>query len=133
MLRRFVLSFALLCWAGAACAQGDLTEEPGFLRATIAGRVARLESLAVKRADASGKLPIALITHGKPTTQGRMLDEHASDYIRQACDLARRGWLAVVVMRRGFGGSDGPLPVNLSCASASPLERFAADADDLEA
>ncbi|MEJ0077344.1 MAG: alpha/beta hydrolase [Alphaproteobacteria bacterium] len=133
MLRRFVLSFALLCHGGAAYAQGDLTEEPGFLRVTIGGRVARLEALTVKRADASGKLPIALITHGKPTTQGRMLDERASDYTRQAHDLARRGWLAVVVMRRGFGGSDGPSPVATSCASTSLIDRFAADADDLEA
>lgn len=133
MLRRFVLLLALLCCGGTAFAQGDLVEEPGFLRVTVGGRVARLESLTVKRADASGKLPIALITHGKPTTQGRMLDEHASDYARQARDLARRGWLAVVVMRRGFGASDGPLPVNLSCASTLLTERFAADADDLEA
>jgi dienelactone hydrolase len=129
---RLVLLAALLCQASAALAQSDLVEEPGFLRVTIGGRVARLEALTIKRADASGKLPIALITHGKPTTQGRMLDERASDYTRQARDLARRGWLAVVVMRRGFGGSDGPLPVVTNCASTSLIERFAADADDLE-
>src|SRR4051794_2917072 len=36
-------------------------------------------------------------------------------------------------MRRGFGASDGPMPVQVSCASTSFIDRFAADADDLEA
>ena len=130
---RLILSLGLLCHAGAAWAQTDVIEEPGFLRVTIGGRVVRLEAVTIKRTDASGKLPIALIAHGKPTTQGRMLDERATDYTRQARDLARRGWLAVVVMRRGFGGSDGPAAVALSCTSTSLTERFAADADDLEA
>lgn len=132
-ISRCILALALLFSAGAACAQNDLVEDSSFLRVTIGGRVVRLEALTVKRADATGKLPIALIAHGKPTTQGRMLDDHASDYARQARDLARRGWLAVAVMRRGFGASDGPAPMPLSCASPSLLDRFAADADDLEA
>jgi dienelactone hydrolase len=62
-----------------------------------------------------------------------MLDERAADYARVARDLARRGWLAVVTMRRGYGASDGPAAVPLSCASTSLAERFAADADDLQA
>jgi len=39
----------------------------------------------------------------------------------------------VVVMRRGFGASDGPVAVPLTCASNSLLDRFASDADDLQA
>jgi dienelactone hydrolase len=130
---RHILAFALVFAAGAANAQDDLVEDSSFLRVTIGGRVVRLEALAIKRADATGKLPIALIAHGKPTTQGSMLDQRPADYVRQVRDLARRGWLAVAVMRRGFGASDGPAPVPLNCASPSLLERFAADADDLEA
>ena len=49
-----------------------------------------------------------------------------------ARDLARRGWLSVVVMRRGFGQSDGPMPAELTCDTATFLNRFAADADDLQ-
>jgi dienelactone hydrolase len=113
--------------------ESDLIEDSSFLRATIGGRTVRLEGLVVKRGDATGRLPVALIAHGKPTTQGRMLDQHASDYLRQARDMARRGWLAAVVMRRGFGASDGPQPVPLSCSATSLTDRFAADADDLEA
>jgi dienelactone hydrolase len=132
-----LIAIALLC-ADRAIAQEvaqerDLAEDAGFLRVTVGGRTVRLESLIVRRKETSGKLPIALIAHGKPATQGRMLDDRASEYLRQARDLARRGWLAAVVMRRGFGASDGPQPVPLSCASPSLLGRFAAEADELQA
>ncbi|HEY1475949.1 MAG TPA: CocE/NonD family hydrolase [Pseudolabrys sp.] len=132
VISTIVMLFALAV-AAAAQTQRDLIEDAGFLRVTIGGRLVRLESLTVKRADATGRLPIALIAHGKPTTQGRMSDQHVQDNLRQARDLARRGWLAVVVMRRGFGASDGPQPVPLTCASTSLLGRFDGDADDLAA
>src|SRR5882724_1710227 len=119
--------------AQANTADSDLIEDPAFLRVTINEGTVRLEGLVVKRKDATGKLPVALIAHGKPATQGRMLDDHAVEYVRQARDLARRGYLAVVAMRRGYGASDGPAPVPLSCASPSLLGRFASEADDLQA
>ena len=117
---------AVLCAGAAPAQQSELTEDSSFLRVTIGGKSVRLEAFVVKRADATGKLPIALIAHGKPTTQGRMLDERASDYARQARDLARRGYSPSSVMRRGFGASDGPAPVPLTCASTiagRPLRR----------
>jgi dienelactone hydrolase len=126
-------AFAAAAASAQPAEQSDLTETTGFLRVTIAQRTVRLETLIVKRKNASGALPVALIAHGKPPTVGRMLDDRATDHTRQARDLARRGWLAVVVMRRGFGGSDGPQPAPASCASTSLLSRFAADADDLQA
>src|SRR4029077_15939690 len=43
-----------------------------------------------------------------------------------------RGWLAVVAIRRGFGQSDGPMPATVACRSTSFVERFNADADDLQ-
>jgi dienelactone hydrolase len=116
-----------------ARAQGDLIEYTGFLNVTIRGKFVRLEALTVRRAETTGRLPIALIAHAKPTTQAQMGDHHVQNYVNQARDLARRGWLAVIVMRRGFGASDGPQPVPVSCASTSLLERFDADADDLAA
>ena len=131
---QLILTVALLC-AGPAAAQdeSDLVEDPAFLRVTISERTVRLEALVVKRKNAEGKLPVALIAHGKPATDGRMLDDRAIQYVRQARDLARRGYLAVVTMRRGYGASDGPAPVPLSCASPSLLGRFASEADDLQA
>jgi dienelactone hydrolase len=132
---RLILMAAVLLCVGTAAAQddSDLVEDPAFLRVTISERTVRLESLIVKRKNAEGKLPVALIAHGKPATDGRMLDDRTINYVRQARDLARRGYLAVVTMRRGFGASDGPAPVSLSCASPSLLGRFASEADDLQA
>ena len=112
---------------------GTFVEEDGYYRVTIGGRSYRLEALTVKRGNAVDRLPIALIAHGKPTTQQEMLDEHPRRYISIARDLAARGWLAVVVMRRGFGNSDGQLQFPLNCQSTSLIPRFTAEADDLAA
>ena len=119
----------------AACPalSDDFKEESAFFRVNIGGRVIRLEGLTVKRADATGRLPIALITHGKPSNLQDMLDTRVENLKRQAKDLASRGWLAVVVSRRGFGQSDGPMPAPATCRSTSLVQRFSADADDLEA
>jgi dienelactone hydrolase len=130
---RLLLVIALVRAGVGSSFAHDLLEERGFFRVKIAEHDVRLESLVVKRADAESRLPIALITHGKPLTLTKMLDVHATDLIGQAKDMARRGWLAAAVVRRGFGQSDGPLPVTLSCRSTSLVERFSAEADDLQA
>src|ERR1043166_8258925 len=97
-------------------------------RASAAMRCTR----SCRGASATGRLPVALITHGKPATTGRVLDVHATSLTGQARDLARRGWLAAVVVRRGYGQSDGPLRVAVSCRSPSFADRFAAEAEDLQ-
>jgi len=118
--------------AVAQKAADEFIVERTFFRTTIEDRTVRLEGLVVKRADLSGKLPIALITHGKSSHLSDMLESKALDYAGPARDLARRGWLAVVVMRRGFGQSDGPMAASLTCATTSFGPRFTADADDLQ-
>lgn len=128
------LSSLLLFLALASPAlSSDFLEENGFFRVTIAGRSYRLEALTVKRSDGIGRLPIALIAHGKPGNLQGMLDDHAKNFVEVARDLASRGWLAVAVIRRGFGQSDGPMPSPVTCQSTSFIPRFTADADDLEA
>ena len=139
--RRFVLTrlafaalFSLLLFSCPTSTwSADLVEEKVFFRVMIDGRTVRLQGLTVKRADAADKLPIALITHGKASNLGSMLDLQPESQIGPARDLARRGWLAVIVLRRGFGQSDGPMPRPMSCESTSFNERFSADADDLQA
>ena len=137
LLQRLAALIAFCCImsiGGAPRASADeFVVERTFLRVTIGGRPIRLEALVVKGKDAAERLPVALITHGKPANLGGMLDSRATDYTGQACDLARRGWLAVVVIRRGFGQSDGPMAAPLSCATTTFADRFAADADDLQA
>jgi dienelactone hydrolase len=116
-----------------ALAQSDFVEDSSFLQTTIGGKPVRLEALAVKSSTATGRLPIALIAHGKWATRDHISEQHAQAYAGQARDLASRGWLAIVVMRRGFGRSDGPPPVRLSCTAESLAAWFDADADDLAA
>jgi len=127
------LVLLLLVVLASPALAADFLEENGFFRVVIAGRTYRLEALTVKQAGTPGRLPIALIAHGKPANLQSMLDDHATNFVEVARDLASRGWLAVAVIRRGFGQSDGPLPLPVTCQSTSFLPRFAADADDLAA
>ena len=55
----------------------------------------------------------------------------------QARDFAARGWLAVVVIRRGYGSSDGLPGVSrgaafMECGSDQLARGFDVEADDLE-
>jgi dienelactone hydrolase len=127
------LSLILFLALASPALSADFLEENGFFRVVIAGRTFRLEALTVKQAGTTGRLPIALIAHGKPANLQGMLDDHATNFVEVARDLASRGWLAVAVIRRGFGQSDGPMPVPVTCQTTSFLPRFAADADDLAA
>jgi dienelactone hydrolase len=130
-----VLGLALLAMAVApspARAQEPFSEESSFLRVKIAGRDVRLEALIVRPTAATGKLPLALITHGKAASGISMGDLRAASYATVARDLARRGWLAVVVMRRGFGQSDGPFPAAASCGNPDIGKQSDSDADDLD-
>lgn len=118
------------CPAGAQ----ELKEESGFLRVKIGGRESRLEMLIVKPDGPGGKLPLALITHGKSPSGLRMSDMRAASYSGVARDLARRGWLAAVVVRHGFGQSDGPFRgEGVSCAAPDLAPRIADDAREMEA
>ncbi len=119
--------------ASAQIATDEFIAERTFFRTHIDGKSVRLEGLVLKRADLAGsKLPVAVITHGKSANLTDMLESKAADYAGPARDLARRGWLSVVVMRRGFGQSDGPRPADLTCDSTSFINRFSADAEDLQ-
>jgi dienelactone hydrolase len=131
-----ILSGCLLALAAAAPVQAqsanEFVTEKTFFRTGNNGKSVRLEGFVVKRADLTGRLPIALITHGKSANLADMLAGRASDYEPYARDLARRGYLSVVVMRRGFGQSDGPIPVNMTCDTKTFINFFGADADDLQ-
>lgn len=134
---RLVARLAGICLvalgAGVASAQEPLRQEEVFLRIRLNQRDVRLEALVVRPELAQGPLPLALITHGKSSSSISMGDLRASSYATVARDLARRGWLAAVVMRRGFGQSDGPYPSSTSCADLNLAPAFDSDADELEA
>ncbi|MGD9919986.1 MAG: alpha/beta hydrolase family protein [Pseudorhodoplanes sp.] len=127
-----LLALTVVTPSQAQTAADEFVSERTFFRTTIDGKSVRLEGFVLKRADLTGRLPIALITHGKSANLADMLALRASDYTPYARDLARRGYLSVVVIRRGFGQSDGPMPVNMTCESKSFNDLFTADADDLQ-
>jgi dienelactone hydrolase len=58
-------------------------------------------------ADLPGKHPLVVITHGS----SRKMEEHAEvtpwQELPQALWFARRGWIALIVVRRGYGSSSG--------------------------
>ena len=116
----------------------ELVEERTFL--TVPGTIGayRLEALVVRPAKPEGRLPVALITHGKNAKAADNQYVRADMMLAQARDLAARGWLAVVVIRRGYGQSDGIPGVSrgaayMSCENGDLSRGFDVEADDLEA
>lgn len=76
-LRSGALALAGAFWLAAtmsAGAQEPFREDNSFLRARIDGREIRLESLIIRPEGIDGRLPLALITHGKSATGSRMGD-----------------------------------------------------------
>ncbi len=116
----------------------DLVEERTFLNYKGPKGTFRLEALVVRPAKADGRLPIALITHGKNFKAEENQALRADLFLPQARDFAARGWLSVVVIRRGYGQSDGIPGVSrgaayMSCQNADLVRGFDIEADDLDA
>jgi dienelactone hydrolase len=131
---RLVILLAALLFGIASSARSDeLTETPGLFPVTIGGNTVRLDGLVIKNSGAAGRLPIALFTNGGEATATAGTAVTASSYAHYARDLARRGWLAVVVIRHGFGKSEGAKPIPIACQAASLDAWATAAADDLQA
>jgi dienelactone hydrolase len=114
--------------------------EEGFLRVKINGRLNLLQGIIVKKPDANVRLPIMVSTHGTLSSakeRQELIPRGAKDGdLRLLRAYAQRGWLAVYILRRGYGQSDGPIPIPITkCDGSSPTVQdfFDADADDLEA
>lgn len=59
------------------------------------------------RPQAPGKYPLALISHGTPRHYDDRADMTARSYRGLAIEFAKRGFAALVVLRRGYGTSPG--------------------------
>jgi pimeloyl-ACP methyl ester carboxylesterase len=93
--------------------------------------------MIVRPAEATGPLPIVLLTHGRDSKATDNQKITPDVLARQARDFAARGWLAVVVIRRGYGSSDGLPGVSrgaafMECGSDQLARGFDVEADDLE-
>jgi len=92
-----------------------------------------LEALLV-RSNEPGRYPLALITHGSPRSLSDRPNMSPLAMLPQAIEFARRGWAAVVLMRRGYGGSGGGWAEDYGpCAGPRYIAAGAAAAADLEA
>jgi dienelactone hydrolase len=65
-----------------------------------------LEAVMVRPNDTAPHA-LALLTHGTPRDPRERAEMTPLRWIPQAREFARRGWTAVIVMRRGFGDSGG--------------------------
>ncbi len=137
---RFAASFlvvaaSLLVWPAVTAGEESVIVEDKLLDVEIDGKATELEVFFAKEAGASAKLPVAIFTHGlfaDPKKRARM---KASNFRAMARDLARRGWLAAVVLRRGYGksrvvGIDYKTP---NCRNRDYGPAIDAQTDDLEA
>jgi dienelactone hydrolase len=113
---RAVLYAALLLLLLPITARADqVTTLPGLSRLTLQltvhapdGHAKSLETLVLHPAG-PGPFPLALITHGKPRNAAEIPLQRPEIYFSPAVVFAQRGYAAVIVMRSGYGRSDGPL------------------------
>ena len=135
-MQMLVLLFWSFLLAGltTASAEEPLVVEETFLSVTIKNVPYRLEAMFVKEAGAKGRLPIALITHGQAAEAEKREVIEARGFLQTARDFARRGWLAAVVIRRGFGRSEGKIRYMLRhCHEGDFGAPLGDQTDDLEA
>jgi dienelactone hydrolase len=99
--------FALLSLAFNVRAQDaqDLVEHELRIPAPGAGKQG-LEAFMVRPSE-PGPHPLALLNHGSPRAGSDRRKMTPQEMLPQAREFARRGWTAVIVMRRGYGNSGG--------------------------
>jgi dienelactone hydrolase len=92
-----------------------------------------LEALLIRPAG-ERPYPLALITHGTSSDAEKRHDWTPYVFYRQAIEFARRGFAALVVMRRGFGDSGGGYAERGGCCTPATYLRTAeTSVDDLHA
>lgn len=105
MLRRAVLILITLCATLASAAAQDYTRENLRIPFSAAGERG-LEAVLVRPADGR-RHPLALMSHGSPRKAEARRQMTPGRYQIQAMEFARRGFAVLIVMRRGYGLSDG--------------------------
>jgi dienelactone hydrolase len=121
-----------LLLAGTVAARADdaFLQEP--LRILLPSDLGTLEALLV-RPNEPGRYPLALIAHGSPRSGAERPEMTPLAMLPQALEFARRGWAALIVMRRGYGGSDGGWAEGFgSCGNANYTTAGEAGAGDLK-
>jgi dienelactone hydrolase len=90
-----------------------------------------LQALLV-RADEPGPHPLAIITHGTNYSEQVRRQRSPHSQLPLAMEFARRGWTAVIVLRRGNGDSGGEFQEGVGICQRQTYEKIGtASADDL--
>ncbi len=122
---------ALVTAAPAAAADPFHREE---LRIPMAAAGPRgLEAVLIRPAGTQ-RYPLALISHGAPRDHAARKGMTANSSYARAVEFARRGFASLVVMRRGYGNSDGDYAENSGpCGRRDYMIAAKASATDLRA
>jgi dienelactone hydrolase len=132
MILRALTAAALFAGAVLPCTAAPFIQEEIRIPLASAGS-AGLEALLVRPSE-PGQYPLALINHGSPRTGADRPNMTPLSMLPEAMEFARRGWAAVVVMRRGYGGSGGGwAEIYGGCANPNYLAAASAAAGDLRA
>ncbi len=96
-----------------AVSRTDLTQFPGLIREPLPinyvlpdGSTIALDGM-VTRPDRPGRFPLVLINHGMASDWSERKDEAPNEYTGAAIYFAQRGWVAVTIVRPGYGRSGG--------------------------
>ncbi len=77
------------------------------LRIPIHGAGSKGLAAVMVRPNEAGPHPLVVLTHGSPRNEADRPQMSPLAMLPQAIEFARRGWTAVIVMRRGYGDSGG--------------------------
>jgi len=104
-LHRVIFAVIFSIWPLAQVHAQDLVEQALRIPMWEAGKNG-LEAVMV-RPNEPGPHPLALVSHGTPREADQRPGMTPWGLIPQAREFARRGWVTVIVMRRGYGDSGG--------------------------
>src|SRR5882757_3257871 len=110
MMRAARLTILIVCAALQPAAADPFYREDLRIAAAAAGPRG-LEAMLLRPAG-TRRYPLALISHGTPRDATERAGMSPYGSYRQALEFARRGFAALVVMRRGYGDSGGDYAEN---------------------
>ena len=130
--RMLLLLIASLVVAGAPARAAEFYTEDLRIPMAEAGPQG-LEAFLVRPAGTK-RYPLALLSHGSPRSFDDRANMSAHKYYGIALEYARRGFAALIVMRRGYGTSPGGRVDSVGgCANAAYMPAAAIAVADLRA
>jgi dienelactone hydrolase len=123
-------AIALLMSSAHPSAADPFVQQP--FRVLLGSDLGTLEALLVRPSE-PGRYPLVLLAHGSPRSPADRPGMTPLSMLPQALEFARRGWAVAIVMRRGYGNSDGGWAETFGgCGNPNYLAAGAAGAADLK-